>query len=197
MRAGWLVPVVVVLGLVGCTHRSRPAPVPPPSAAPDLDPLFVCGRGIWADDLAGTRAALTVAVASVRRVSADTAPEVALRFTATTDLRVQIPPVEVLYLKDSVIVGGGPMLNQPGDLSPQTMAEPGTGFEVRPGKPVDAAVGARALCPAFTWPKLWSAPEHVAVMVVVGHLEPRGGGVVLDVPRPGVPLLAAAADLPR
>ncbi|GAA3228353.1 hypothetical protein ACFO1B_21545 [Dactylosporangium siamense] len=197
MRAGWLVPVVVVLGLAGCTHRSRPAPVPSPSVAAGRDPLFVCGRGVWADDLAGTRDALTVAIASVRRVSADTAPEVTLRFTATTELRVEIPPVEVLYLKESVIVGGGPMLNQPGDLSPQTIAEPGTGFEVRPGAPVEAAVGTRTLCPAFTWPKLWSAPERVAVMVVVGHLEPRGGGVVLDVPGPGVPLLAASAELPR
>jgi hypothetical protein len=73
MRAGRLVVVVVMSALAGCTDPDpTPAPLPSAPAAPELDPLFVCGRGIFADDVERTRGALTVAFASVRRVSAAT-----------------------------------------------------------------------------------------------------------------------------
>jgi hypothetical protein len=203
MRAAWVVAVVAVLGVVGCTRVPDPAPMPsassPSLSASALDALFVCGRGVWVDDLAGTRQGLTMAITSVRYVSDDTGPEVTLRFTATAVLQVRTgrpSSVEVVYLKDSVIVGGGPMLNLPGDFSPQGVDLPGSGFQVAPGQPADVALGPRpTLCPAFTWPKLWSTPADVDVMVVQGQVEQRVGFTFLGVPGPGVPLLSARAGL--
>lgn len=52
-------------------------------------------------------------------------------FTADCALNVRRSPpsyFEVLYLNDGIIVGGGPMLNLPGDTTPQAMPLKGDGF---------------------------------------------------------------------
>jgi hypothetical protein len=173
------------------------APAAPVSAT---TALFVCGQSLQAVDAASTRSGLTMAVGSVRRVADDAGPDLTVTFTAASRLHVMSSPprlFEVVYLRDGIIVGGGPMLNPPGDASPQGQDLPGYGFEVGPDRPASLALGPRpALCPPLSWPQVWSTPQSFEVMVVQGKVEIADGRASLNVPAPGFPLLLARAGLP-
>ena len=115
-------------------------------------------------------------LSNVSKVDDSSGPGLTATFTADRSLRVDGSPAnlfEVLYLKDGVIVGGGPMLNQPGDLTPQAMPLIGAGFHVDPDNPWTMDLGPRhRLCPALSWPESWSEPQRYEAVLVQGRVFP-------------------------
>ncbi|MDT5028610.1 MAG: hypothetical protein QOE61_5036 [Micromonosporaceae bacterium] len=107
----------------------------------------------------------------------------------------------MLYVRDGVIVGGGLMLNQPGDMTPQGMVLIGSGFDVGPGRPITEDLGRRdKVCPDLTWPQVWSAPQRYEVVLVQGRVPPRPDvgpdHLLLDIPTLGYwPLIVARTRL--
>ena len=115
-------------------------------------------------------------------------PALTVTFTSDRPLRVQGSPpklYEVLYLRDGIIVGGGPMLNRSGNLTPQGLDLIGYGFDVDPSRPYTVDTDRRdTLCPDQTWPAVWSEPHSYQVVLVQGPVVPGPGGgpdqVLLD-----------------
>ncbi|GAB3868924.1 hypothetical protein ACFPIJ_05625 [Dactylosporangium cerinum] len=175
--------------------------IPASATGPQLPvpEVFMCGQPLVPADAAGTRSGLTMALDPVRRTATGTGPDLTVTFTATAALHVVSSPprlFEVLYLKDGVIVGGGPMLNQPGDTTAQGLDLIGYTFDVGPGQPASLELGPRVtLCPAATWPQVWASPQSYEVVVLQGPVETIAGQTSLGVPSPGVPLLIARASL--
>jgi hypothetical protein len=143
-------------------------------------------------------------LSTVRKVADDAGPKLAVTFTADRTFAVRGSPAslfEVLYLKDGVIVGGGPMLNRPGDLTAQAMDLVGAGFDVGPGNPSTQDLGPRnELCPGLTWRQIWSEPRSYEALLVLGHVQPMPGNgsdtFLVDIPTLGYgPLLVARAAL--
>jgi hypothetical protein len=106
----------------------------------------------------------------------------------------------VLYLRDGIIVGGGPMLNEPGDLSGQGMLLIGGPFDVGVGQPFITALGPRnKLCPGLTWPAIWSEPGQYEAILVKGPVTPSVDEehVRLDIPTLGRwPLMVSRVRFP-
>ncbi|MEU4335290.1 hypothetical protein AB0F59_11725 [Micromonospora lupini] len=131
---------------------------------------------------------LTAEVSSVAKVNSHSGPAVTVTFVATRAVQViSSPPslLQVLYLKDGVIVGGGPMVNNPGDTRAQSVDAIGYGFVLAPGKPHQQQLGPRELlCPSLTWSEIWAEPDRYEVAVVLGPLEDRGEDLVINVPLP-------------
>jgi hypothetical protein len=159
-----------------------------PTATAEKEPeVYVCGDRY--DHVVPTPGPLlTAEVSSVVKVKADSGPAVTVMFAATRAVHVASSPpslLQVLYLKDGVIVGGGPMVNQPGDPSPQGIDAIRGGFDLAPGKPHELQLGPReVLCPSLTWPDIWARPELYEVAVVIGVVEDRGDELLLNVPLP-------------
>ncbi len=163
---------------------------------------FVCGEGAaFGPGAAASRAGLTMTL-STQRSSTDVGPDLAVTFTADRSLHVRgSPPTlfEVLYLREGVIVGGGPMLNESGDATPQGLNLPGYGFDVDPDRPWTDALGRRdRLCAGLTWREVWSEAQRYEVVLVQGqvlrHIVPDG--ILLDIPTLGYwPLLVARTPL--
>lgn len=113
---------------------------------------------------------------------------------------VSSPPrlFEVLYLRAGVIVGGGPMLNLPGDVTPQGVDLIGYGFDVAPDRPSTQELGPRnMLCPSLSWAAVWSAPQSYEVVVLQGPVEKLPQQTSLGIPVLGAPLLVSRAGFPR
>jgi hypothetical protein len=176
-----------------------------PAASPSYPRPFVCGEELaLGPGAAATQAGLTMTLSKARKVGESTGPDLEVTFTADRSLRVQGSPpylFEVLYVRDGVIVGGGPMLNQPGDMTGQAVPLVGSGFDVGPGRPNTEDLGLRdKLCPGLTWPQVWSAPQRYEVVLVQGRVLPRPDvgpdHLVLDIPTLGYwPLIVARARL--
>ena len=87
---------------------------------------FICGENLLlGPDAAATRNGLTMTLSKTKNIDESTGPELAVTFTADRPLNVGISrpeQLEVLYVRDGVIVGGGPMLNEAGDLSSQGLS---------------------------------------------------------------------------
>src|SRR4029079_15355631 len=123
-------------------------------------------------------------------------PAIEVAFTASADLKVFASPpnlFEVLYLRDGIIVGGGPMLNMPGDESPQGVDLVGQRFLVGPGSPTTFYLGPRdALCTSVTLTQVWSAPGSYEVVVLLGPVTAapaQPSSLTVGVPVVGQPLL--------
>ncbi|MFE9914107.1 hypothetical protein ACFYPG_03025 [Micromonospora sp. NPDC005553] len=172
-----------------------------PTATTDKEPgVYVCGDRY---DHPGSTAGgiLTAEVSSVAKVNGDAGPAVTVTFAATRAVHVASSPpslLQVLYLKDGVIVGGGPMVNKPGNTSAQGVDAIRDGFDLAPGKPHEQQLGPREmLCPSLTWPEIWARPDRYEVAVVLGPVEERGEELVLGVPLPpSVASLVVKAPLP-
>jgi hypothetical protein len=164
--------------------------------------VYMCGQRLVLPDEAASRGGLTMAISDVRRGAGDTGPDITVTFTATTTMQVISGPpnlFEVLYLRDGIIVGGGPMLNLPGDESLQGLDMIGYGFTVGPDRPSSHDAGRRdTLCPSLTWPDVWSAPQSYEIVMVQGPVTGQPPEMSLGVPGAGQrPLLVSRASLPR
>jgi hypothetical protein len=199
--------LVVVLGLtaVGWLGTRWAGDGLTPAASPSFPRPFVCGEKLdLGPDASDTRLGLTMKLSMVRKVSADAGPDLAVTFSADRALRVQGSPprlYELLYLRDGVIVGGGPMLNAAGNMTPQGMNLVGSGFDVSPGNPVTEDLGSRnLLCSGLSWPQIWSQPQEYEAVLVQGRVMsmPDAGPdyVLLDIPTLGYwPLIATRLPL--
>jgi hypothetical protein len=164
--------------------------------------VYMCGERLDLPHTASTRSGLSMSVA-VRGAKGDHGPDLSVTFTAQTSLTVTASPPElyqVVYLRDGVIVGGGPLLNQPGDTSEQGLDAVGTQFTVGPGSPSTQSLGRRdALCPSLTWQRVWSEAKRYEVVVVQGPIEQTGPAeTVINIPLPlDAQLMVARAPLTR
>ncbi|MBT2478154.1 hypothetical protein [Streptomyces sp. ISL-94] len=158
---------------------------------------YVCGQSPDLPGAASTRDGLTLEISSVRRTSSQAGPEIAVSLRSDTRRTVvSTPPasIEVLYLKDGVIRGGGPMLNPPGDLSPQGVDMAGHPVDLEPGSPSVQQLGERnALCPSSSWSEVWSDPAGYEVVVVLQQPVETPAAQ----PAPNVPPLVVRAPLPH
>ena len=174
-----------------------------PAAGPSYPRPFVCGENLLlGPDASDARAGLTMSVTNASKIDHATGPDLAVKFTADQPMHVRISPTElfqVLYLRDGLIVGGGPMLNEAGDPSAQGLSLPGSAFDVDPEHPWSDGLGPRnRLCAPLTWPEVWSQHEAYEVVLVQGNVLARQEppGVLLDIPTLGHwPLLVARAPL--
>ncbi|WP_435205692.1 hypothetical protein [Micromonospora sp. bgisy143] len=182
------------VGMVGGGDRisgtgATPGPSMPtePSASTQQPAVYACGDRY---DQPGTSSAgiLSAALTSVAKVNADSGPAVTVTFAARRAVHVASSPpslLQVLYLRDGTIVGGGPMVNQPGDATSQGIDAIRGGFDLAPGKPHELQLGPREmLCPSLTWPEIWARPDRYEVAVVIGPVEDRGDELLLNVPLP-------------
>jgi hypothetical protein len=142
----------LVVGGLATSGRLRAGPsggVDPAEVLP-----FTCAEALTLPDTAPTRSGLTMSL-TARRVDDETGPALTVTFTADRALNVRSTPLqlfEVLYLRNGVIVGGGPLLNQPGDTTPQAVPLVNGGFDVDPDHPSTDVLGPRdALCPGLGW----------------------------------------------
>lgn len=175
-----------------------------PAPAPSYPRPFVCGEpAAVGPDAGSSRLGLTMALSRAARVNDSSGPLLEITYTADRALAVRDSPpthYEVLYVRDGVIVGGGPMLNSPGDLTGQAMPLPGSGFDVRPGQPALRELGPRdRLCPGLEWSQVWAQHQRYEVIVVQGRVFSMGDDpqrLIVDIPALGYwPLLVARAPL--
>lgn len=138
---------------------------------------FTCGELLNLPDTAPTRAGLTMSL-TARRADEEAGPALTVTFTADRAVNVRSTPLqlfELLYLRDGVIVGGGPLLNQPGDRTPQAVPLVNGGFDLDPDHPSTDDLGPRdALCPGLGWPQIWSDPGLYEAVLVQGPVLQRG-----------------------
>jgi hypothetical protein len=203
--AGTAAVVIGIVAAAGWLGASSGGGGLTPAASPSYLRPFVCGEELaLGPDAAATQAGLSMTLSEVRKVGESTGPALEVTFTANRWLRVQGSPpylFEVLYTRDGVIVGGGPMLNQAGDMTGQAMSLIGSGFDVGPGHPITEDLGRRdKLCPGLTWPQVWSAPQRHEVVLVQGPVMPMADNgpdhLRLEIPTLGYwPLIVARTRL--
>ena len=174
-----------------------------PEAAAHIRPIdvFMCGQSTAGYHIAGTRAGLTMAVKGIHKPPDGGAPAIAVTFTTSTYMKmVSGSPTtfEVLYLRDGVIVGGGPSLNEAGDVTPQPVDMRAFGFPVYPNQHNVLDLGERTrLCGSLTWSDVWADPGPFEALVLHGHVVERDDGFrLLTVPSPlDESMLASRATL--
>jgi hypothetical protein len=173
------------------------------SIGPAYPRPFICGERLWTGPgAAGTQGGLTVALDAARNSGVNAGPRLTVTITAERAVSVGTSPTEyfeVLYLRDGVIVGGGPLLNESGDLTPQGINLIGAGFAVAPAQPFRADLGPRdRLCAGLTWPDVWSAADRYVAVLVLGPVLPTESPerIRLEITTLGYwPLLVAQAAL--
>ncbi|WFE53647.1 hypothetical protein [Micromonospora sp. WMMD1155] len=180
---------------------ATPGPSTGPTASTAEPTVYVCGDR-FDQPVTRSEGVLSAELSSVAKVNEDTGPALTVTFAATRAVQVASSPpayLQVLYLKDDVIVGGGPMVNRPGDTRAQAVDAIRDGFDLAPGRPHTQDLGPREmLCPSSTWPDVWAAPDRYQVALVLGPVEDHGEEVVLRVPLPpGAASLVVKASLPR
>ncbi|WP_380283698.1 hypothetical protein [Kitasatospora purpeofusca] len=194
--------VAVVAAFIGATRWSgHPTRTAEPAGAPSARAagIHVCGGRLDLPGETATRDGLTLTVGSVRRADTQAGPRVEAAITADRPLTaVSTPPeyIEVLYLRDGVVVGGGPMLNRPGDGdTPQGVDTVGHPLDLAPGQPLTQQLGARnRLCPSWDWPRVWAEPGGFEVVVLLRQpVETPATGPAAAGPQ----LLVARAPFPR
>jgi len=144
-----------------------------PAAPPSLPHPFVCGE---AADLglgaAATQSGITMRLSKVMKINNTAGPELEATFTSEQRISVHTSPTKefvVLYIRDGVIVGGGPAVNPPGDQSGRLLELVGYGFTIDPDRPATERLGPRdQLCPALTWAQIWAQPQQYQVVLVMG-----------------------------
>ncbi|SCF10234.1 hypothetical protein [Micromonospora chokoriensis] len=191
---------VAIAGMVGgggpsTDSGATPGPSLPtgPTASIQEPAGYVCGDR-YDQPATPPVGVLSAQLSSVAKVDADSGPALTVTFAATRAVHVAASPpsyLQVLYLRNDVIVGGGPMVNRAGGTEAQAVDAVRDGFDVAPGKPHTQGLGPReTLCPPVTWPDVWAAPDRYEVALVLGPIEDHGEEVAL-----GVPLPPAAASL--
>lgn len=166
---------------------ATPGPSTPTRPTAEEPAAYVCGDRY--DHPGSTPGGILRAeVSSLTKVNGDSGPAITVTFAAARAVHVASSPpslLQVLYLKDGVIVGGGPMVNLPGDTRGQGVDAIRDGFDLAPGTPHEQQLGPReTLCPSVTWSEIWATPDRYEVAVVLGPVEDRGKELILDVPLP-------------
>ncbi|GLW54090.1 hypothetical protein [Kitasatospora phosalacinea] len=167
--------------------------VGPAGAADPLRGPYVCGQRLPVEGASATAGGITLSVSAARGAGDGSGPEVTAGFGADRVLTViGAPPqyLEALYLRDGVVVGGGPLLNAPGDRSVQSGNYAGHRYLLAPGPPLAVPLGARdRLCPSVAWPQVWAEPGRYEVALLVS----------LPLGEAGAPtqVLVARAPLPQ
>jgi hypothetical protein len=182
---------VVVLSVVAVAFQMIPKPIrrdfardaapgpatpsvapPGPTASPEgtLAP-YVCGEPFRPGNGLPTRNGLSLSISSMRKVTDRAGPDMEVTLSANRQLQlVSTPPtsIEVLYLKDGVIVGGGPRLNTPGDHTPQASDLIRYVVDLGPGRASVQKLGPRdQLCPSLRWSEVWALPGQYEVVVLL------------------------------
>jgi hypothetical protein len=180
---------------------AQPPSKPPPETRSPSPGVYMCGEPLVQTYAVDNPWGLTMAISAVRRGVDAVGPDITVTFTATTSVFVASSPpqlFEVLYLKAGIIVGGGPMLNMPGDESSQTLDLVRYGFAVEPGRPSSQNLGRRdTLCPGLSWQQVWSAPRSYEVVVLQGPVTGQPPEISVGIPAPHLPLLSSRSSLPR
>lgn len=178
------------------------APAGPAQPAASSTSVYRCGDRLELPFVAsGGPQNLSMFITDQSRSADGRGPVITVTFIADESVHVTASPAhlfQVLYLRDGIIVGGGPMLNKPGDDTPQGVDAVGEGFDVTPGQPAVLSLGPReTLCGSLTWEKVWSQPGRYDVVVVQGQIVTTGPDhVTLGVPLPlDLPLLASRTML--
>jgi hypothetical protein len=158
----------------------------------------MCGQRLALGDARNARSGLTMTV-SVTKITSDTGPALKVSFTSVTTTQVSSSPpslFEVLYLREGMIVGGGPLLNQPGDDSLQGLNLEGDGFMLSAGQPSIHELGPRnTLCASLSWSQMWTDPRSVEVLVLQGEVTGKPPEISIGTPSLASPLLVARANL--
>ncbi|MET8364826.1 hypothetical protein ABZU53_14830 [Micromonospora sp. NPDC005194] len=179
---------------------ATPGPSTPTRPTAEEPAAYVCGDRY--DHPGSTPGGILRAeVSSLTKVNGDSGPTITVTFAAARAVHVASSPpslLQVLYLKDGVIVGGGPMVNRQGETRGQGVDAIRDGFDLAPGKPHEQQLGPReTLCPSVTWSEIWATPDRYEVAVVLGPVEDRGKELILGVPLPpSVAALVVKAALP-
>ncbi|MFB7946433.1 hypothetical protein ACFC6L_16125 [Kitasatospora phosalacinea] len=142
----------------------------PDAVAAVGEPLYVCGEPLPHRDAVSARGGVTLSVGAVRKVSGTTGPAIEAVFTADRTFSASsVPPehLEVLYVADDVVVGGGPLLDRPGSRKAQVWDPVGYELLLRAGSPTVQQVGDRnELCPSLEWPQVWADPGRYEVVLL-------------------------------
>ncbi|GAA1308227.1 hypothetical protein Psi02_69230 [Planotetraspora silvatica] len=136
---------------------------------------YVCGES-FAMPAVGQLGGLTLSIPSVRRQSTTEGPRIQVAFSSDRQYTGTTTPaaqVQVLYLEDGAIVGGGPTLSpKRDDGAPQAQPALSEQLDVQPGKPVIQNLGARnGLCGSLTWSEVWSDPSSFEVLALAAPAE--------------------------
>lgn len=137
------------------------------------EPLIVCGQKFSSQGKDSTPGGVSIRFSSVKKVDDKSGPETKLAVSSDQKRTLTSTPPEsirVVYLKDGIVIGGGPALNEPGDLAPQPEFLVGHNIEAGPGKPSIQKLGKRdTLCShsGVGWPQIWkeAAVYEIAVLL--------------------------------
>ncbi|MFC8720330.1 hypothetical protein [Kitasatospora sp. NPDC057198] len=166
-------------------------------AAGSPDGPYACGRRLPSGGPATAANGITLSILSVRGAGDGSGPEITVGLGADRAFQATgAPPeyLEVLYLRDGVVVGGGPLLKRPGDRYEQGTDAVGYTYRLSPGAPLAVPLGPRdGLCPSVTWPRVWSEPGRYEVVVLVNPPVELGAPPPSGPPQPW---LVARAPLP-
>ncbi|MFI9782696.1 hypothetical protein ACIHEI_04165 [Kitasatospora sp. NPDC051984] len=129
-----------------------------------------CGRPLKSEGGGSKINGFEMSVSSVQRVSNETGP--AVDAVLNSERMVGMggnpgPALEVLYLKNGAVVGGGFTLTGRGD--PKTEGTlGGQMWLVRAGEPFALKLHEQnALCPSVTWPQIWAHPGDYEVVLTL------------------------------
>ncbi|MFD7640887.1 hypothetical protein ACFV4P_09540 [Kitasatospora sp. NPDC059795] len=151
------------VGAAGPGEGGEPTVIGVPAGA------YTCGRPLPDKQASTTVNGITLSVSSVRRAGDGTGPAVDVAYRADRSVDgVGVPPeyLETLYVKDGVVVGGGPLLNRPGDTEAQGVDALGHPVRLEAGVPKVEPLGERnTLCGSLTWQQVWAEPERYEVVV--------------------------------
>ncbi len=135
------------------------------------EPLIVCGQSFTYRGKNVTPEGVSIGFDSIVREGENSGPVIRVVVTSKRSRSLNSTPpesVRVVYLKDGIIVGGGPALNKPGDLTPQPESLVGHTIEVGPSSPSVQDLGKRdTLCPSTSWPEIWRDPAAYEVAVLM------------------------------
>ena len=186
---------VVALSATAATHWFSSGGGSLPAGDDSSGQAYRCGETFVQPSYAvSSRNGLSLAIRSTRRTADNAGPAVEVALAGDRQMAVMSTPpnlIEVLYLKNSVIVGGGPMLAAAGDHGTQGIDRLGYGAQLTPDRPSVQNLGPRdRLCPPLRWSQVWSAPQDFEVVIVLEQ------PAELDIqPAPDVQLLIARAPL--
>ncbi|MFF0387935.1 hypothetical protein ACFYS8_04480 [Kitasatospora sp. NPDC004615] len=174
-----------VFTTVGPTGPAGPAVASPgaggagAASAPSTDTVLgqKCGEPLKAEGVAPDIAGFSMSVSSVERVSNETGPAIDAALSAERAVGMggsPGPALEVLYLKDGAVVGGGFTLIGRGD-PPMKGTLGGQTWLLRVGEPFAMKLREQnTLCPSVTWPQIWAHPgDYEVVLTLPAAVDPK------------------------
>jgi len=160
--------VVQFAGGLDGPGRDRPAGS---AVVPADDTIYVCGQKLDLAKVESNRDGVSISINAIESVTVEESPRISIAISADRNVRLisaQPTAIEVLYIGDGVIVGGGPRLNMPGKNDVQWSDLVGYPIELFAAQPKILQLGARpTLCPEMSWVQMWAAPDRYEVVVIL------------------------------